>query len=201
MHSSQYPKNDLEVKKMQKIPFVSAVASLMYAQVCTRSDIASIVGMLGRYLSNPGMDHWRAAKMVFRYLQRTKGYMFTYKRSDQIEIIGYSNSDFAGCQDCKRSKSGYIYLLDGGVIFCKSAKQKLIASSTMTAEFVACYEVSNHGLWLRNFVTGLRILSDIKKTLKLYCDNKSAVLYSNNNRSSSKSRCIGIKFLVVKERV
>jgi len=71
----------------------------------------------------------------------------------------------------------------------------------MAAEFVACYEASNHELWLRNFVTGLRILSDFKRPLKLYCDNKSAVLYSNNNRSLSKSRYIDIKFLVVKEMV
>ena len=94
---SQCPKNNLEVKEMQKIPYASVVGCLMYAQVCTRSDIAFIVRMLGRYLSNPGMDHWRAVKRVFRYLQRTKDYMLTYKRSNQIEIIGYLDSDFAGC--------------------------------------------------------------------------------------------------------
>jgi len=71
----------------------------------------------------------------------------------------------------------------------------------MVAEFVACYEASNHGLWLRNFITGLRILSGIERPLKLYCDNKSIVLYSNNNRSLSRSRYTDIKFLVVKERV
>jgi len=101
---------------MQKIPYASAVRSLMYAQVCTRPNTAFIVEMLGRYLSNLGMDHWRAAKRVFRYLQRTKNYILTYKMSDQIEIIRYSNSDFAGCQDSKRSTSGYIYLLAGGAI-------------------------------------------------------------------------------------
>jgi len=79
-------------------------------------DITFIVGMLGRYLSNPGMDHWRAAKRVFRYLQITKDYMLTYKKSDQIEIIGYSDSGFAGCQDSRRSTSIYIYLLVGGAI-------------------------------------------------------------------------------------
>ena len=45
----QCPKNDLETKEMQKIPYASAVGSLMYAQVCTRLDIVYIVGMLGRY--------------------------------------------------------------------------------------------------------------------------------------------------------
>ena len=53
----QCPKNDFEVMEMQKIPYVSATGSLMYAQVCTRLNIAYIVGMLGRYLSNPGVDH------------------------------------------------------------------------------------------------------------------------------------------------
>ena len=71
----------------------------------------------------------------------------------------------------------------------------------MTAEFVACYEASNHGIWLQNFVTGLRILDGIERPLKLFCDNKSTILYSNNNRSSTKSKFIDIKFVVVKERV
>ena len=71
----------------------------------------------------------------------------------------------------------------------------------MAAEFVACYEASNHGIWLRNFVMGLRIMDGIERPLKLFCNNKSAVLYSNNNRSSTKSKFIDIKFLVVKERV
>ncbi|RVW75833.1 Retrovirus-related Pol polyprotein from transposon TNT 1-94 [Vitis vinifera] len=112
---------------MQKILYASAVGSLMYAQVCTRPDIAYIVGMLGRYLSNPGMDHWRAAKRVMRYLQRTKEYMLTYRRLDQLELIGYSDSDFAGCQDSRRSTSGYIYLLAGGAISWRSStKSKYI---------------------------------------------------------------------------
>ncbi|KAL5565395.1 hypothetical protein UlMin_028559 [Ulmus minor] len=157
--------------------------------------------MVCRYLSNPGMDHWRAAKRVIRYLQRTKEYMLTYRRSDQLEIIGYSDSDFAGCQDSRRSTSGYIYLLAGGAILWRSAKQILITSSTMEAEFVACYEASNQGIWLRNFVTGLRVLDGIERPLKIFCDNKSAVLYSNNNKSSTKSKYIDIKFLVVKEKV
>ena len=83
----QCPKGKLEIQEMQKIPYASAVGSLMYAQVCTRSDIAYIVGVLGRYLSNPGMDHWKAAKRDMRYLQRTKCHMLTYRRSDNMGIL------------------------------------------------------------------------------------------------------------------
>jgi hypothetical protein len=77
----------------------------------------------------------------------------------------------------------------------------MIASSTMVTEFIAYFETSNYEIWLKNFITGLHIVDTIKLPLKLYCDNSSAVLYSNNNRSSSKSKHIDIKFLVVKERV
>ena len=53
----QCPKNELEKKDMERFPYASTIGSLMYAQVCTRTNIAYIVGMLGRYLSNPSMDH------------------------------------------------------------------------------------------------------------------------------------------------
>ena len=72
--------------------------------------------MLDRYLSNPGMDHWIAVKRVMRYLQKTKDYMLTYRKSEQLEVIGYSDSDFAGCQDSRKSTLGYIYMLAGGAI-------------------------------------------------------------------------------------
>jgi hypothetical protein len=68
----QCPKNEFEKQEMQMIPYASVVGSLMYAQVCTRPDIAYITGMLGRYLSNPGMDHWRAAKKGLAIFEENK---------------------------------------------------------------------------------------------------------------------------------
>ena len=65
---SQCPKNNFEIQEMQQIPYALVIGSLMYAQVCMRPNIAYIVGMLGRYLSNPRKDHWIAAKRVMRYL-------------------------------------------------------------------------------------------------------------------------------------
>jgi hypothetical protein len=127
--------------------------------------------------------------------------MLTYRQSDKLEVIGYTDSDFADYVDSLKSTSGYIFMLAGGVISWRSAKQFMIASSTMAAEFITCFEVSNHEIWLRNFITGLCILDTIKLSLKLYCDNSSVVMYSNNNMSSSKFKHIDIKFLTVNERV
>ena len=71
----------------------------------------------------------------------------------------------------------------------------------MEAEFIAYYEASNQGIWLQNFITRPRIVDGIERPLRINCDNKAAELYFKNNRSSSKSKHIDIKFLVVKERV
>eukprot|EP00253_Pinus_taeda_P026433 PITA_26433 len=136
---NQCPKNDFEREQMKNIPYASAVGSLMYAQVCTRADIAFVVGMLGRYQSDPGLDHSRDAKKVMRYLQGTKDYMLMYRRIDNLEVIGYSYSDFAECVDSRKSTSRYIFMMAGGAVSWRSAKQTLIATSTMEAEFVSFF--------------------------------------------------------------
>ena len=198
---NQCPKNDLEREQMQNIPYASAVGSLMYAQVCTRPDIAFAVGMLGRYQSNPGMDHWRAAKKVMRYLKGTKDYMLKYRRTENLEVVGYSDSDFAGCVDSRKSTSGYIFMLAGGAVSWRSAKQTLITTSTTEAEFVSCFEATSHGVWLKSFISGLRIVDSISRPLRMYCDNSAAVFLAKNNKSGSRSKHIDIKYLAIRERV
>jgi hypothetical protein len=198
---SQCPKNDFEREQMKNIPYASVVGSLMYAQVCTRPDIAFAVGILGRYQSNPGMDHWKAAKKVLRYLQGTKGYMLMYRRTDNLDVTGYSDSDFAGCVDSRKSTSGYIFMLAGGAISWRSTKQTLVATSTMEAEFVSCFEATSHGVWLKSFIYGLRIMDSISRPLKVFCDNSAAVFMAKNNKSGSRSKHIDIKYLAIRERV
>ena len=186
---------------MKNIPYTSAVGSLMYAQVCTRPDTAFAVGVLGRYQSNPGIDHWRVAKKVMRYLQGTKDYMLMYRRTYSLEVNGYSDADFTGCVDSQKSTSGYIFKLADGAVSWRSAKQTLTATSTMEAEFVSCFEASSHGVWLKSFISGLRIVDSISRPLKLYCDNSAAVFMAKNNKSGSRSKHIDIKYLAIRERV
>ena len=119
---AQCPTNPLERAEMHKIPYSSVVGSLMYAQVCTRPDIAFIVGVLGRYSKDPGMHHWKAAKRVMWYLKRIREYMLTYHISDNLEVIGYFDSDFAGCQDTTHSTFGYIFMLAGRAISWRYTK-------------------------------------------------------------------------------
>ncbi|KAA0060866.1 Retrovirus-related Pol polyprotein from transposon TNT 1-94 [Cucumis melo var. makuwa] len=155
----------------------------------------------GRYQSNPGMDHWKAAKKVLRYLQGTKDYLLTYKRSGHLEMIGYSDSDFVGCVDTRKSTFGYLFLLAEGAISWKSAKQSIIAASTMEAEFVACFEATVHGLWLWNFISGLGIVDSIAKSQRIYCDNFAAVFFSKNDKYSVGAKHMELKYFAVKEEV
>ena len=80
---------------MKSIPYSSVVSSPMYAQVCTRPDIAFVVDVLGRYLSDLGQSHWKAAKKFLRYLQGTKDLMLTYRHTDTLRVVGFSDSDYA----------------------------------------------------------------------------------------------------------
>lgn len=92
-------------------------------------------------------------------------------------------------------------MLVAGAISWKFTKKNRIALSTMDAEFISCYEASNHEIWLRKFVIGLRVIDGIDRSLKIYYDNNLVVLYSNNYRSLTRPKFIDIKLLVVKERI
>ena len=72
--------------------------------------------MLGRYQSDLGIKHWKAAKKVMRYLQGSKDYMFMCRRTDNLEVIGHSNSDYVGCIDSRKSTLRYVFMLAGGVV-------------------------------------------------------------------------------------
>ena len=110
----QCPRNQYEIDQIKVVPYSLVVASLQYAQVCTRPDLAFVTGLLGRYQSNPGIEHWKLVKKVLRYLQGTKGLMLTYRRSDSLHIEGYTDSDYAG--NNRKSTPGYIFTLAEGAI-------------------------------------------------------------------------------------
>ena len=193
------PRNQYEIDQMKAVLYVLAVGSLQYVQVCTRPDLAFVTGLLGRFQSNPGIEHWKLVKKVLRYLQGTKGLMMTYRRSDSLHIVGYSDSDYV--EDDRKSTSGYVFTLAGGSISWKNSKQTVTTSSTMYAEFVACYEATGQVNWLKKFIPGLKVVDDINRPLKLYCDNNSAVQYAHNNKSSGAAKHIDIKCYVVKDKV
>ncbi|XP_049372577.1 secreted RxLR effector protein 161-like [Solanum verrucosum] len=184
---------------METISYTSIVGSLMCVQTCRRSNISFVVGMLGRYQNNRGIDQWKVAKKVLRYLKEGKDYVLMYRRSNHLEVTGYSDLDLAGCVDIRKSTFGYLFLLAEGVISWNSAKQFFIALSTMEVEFVACYEATIHALWLGNFISGHRVVDTITKPLKIYCDNTTSVFFSKNYKYSKGAKHMELMYYSVKE--
>ena len=126
---------------MSRIPYASAVGSLMYAMLCTRPDICYSVGVASRFQSNPGLQHWTAVKSILKYLRRTRNYMLVYSGSD-LKLTGYTDSDFQGDKDSRKSTAGSVFVLNGGSVVWRSVKQSCIADSTMEAEYVAATEAA-----------------------------------------------------------
>ena len=138
------------------------------------------------------------AKKVLRYLQGTKDLMLTYRHTDTLEVVGFSDSDYAGYVDDKKSTSGYIFLMLEGFVSWKSVNQTLIASCTMEPEYMACYEATCHAIWLRNFIYALEVVHSISRLLKLFCDNSTVVSFFRNTKRTSCSNHIDVKFFFVK---
>ncbi|XP_075080638.1 secreted RxLR effector protein 161-like [Nicotiana tabacum] len=145
-----------EIEMMKAVPYAYVVGSLMYVMLCTRPDICFAIGVVSRFQSNPGREHWIAVKHIIKYLKRTRDYMLVY-RSDDLVPIGYTNSDFQSDRDSTKSTSGNVFTLGGGAISWRSIKQTCISDSTMEAEYVAASEAAKEVVWLGNFLRESRI--------------------------------------------
>ena len=105
---------------MSLVPYASAVGSLMYAMVCTRPEISHAVGVLNRFMLNPGKENWTIVKQVFRYLRGTSDYGLCYQGRPGLErvleIRGFVDVYWARDLDQIRSTSGYVFILFGGAV-------------------------------------------------------------------------------------
>ena len=192
------PKTPQEEEDMRRIPYASAVGSLMYVMLCMRLDICYVIGIVSRYQSNPGIGHWIAVKHILKYLRITRDYMLVYSGGD-LNPIGYTDSDFQSDKDSRKSTSGSIFTLGGGAVVWRSIKQSNIAYSTMEAEYIAACEVAKESVWLKKFYTDLEVVPNMEKPLVLYCDNSGAVANSKEPRIHKRGKHIERKYHLIRE--
>ena len=125
------PKNKEEEDEMRNKMYASLVGSIMYAQVCTRPDLALCISKMGRFQSNSGMQHWITRKKILRYLQRTKAYMLIYRHTENLELVGYADENLEKAEDGYTFTSCFLFKMAGATVAWKSAKQSGVSSSTM----------------------------------------------------------------------
>jgi hypothetical protein len=167
LSTKQSPSTDEEKEDMERIPYASAVGSLMYAMVCTRPDIAHVVGVVSWFLSDPGREHWNAVKWIIRYLRGTSKLSLSFG-SGKPMLVGYTDSDMAGDVDTRKSTSGYLITFSGGAVSWQSRLQKCIALSTTKAELIVATKACKELLWMKKF---LQELGFKQQQYVLFCDN------------------------------
>ncbi len=200
LSKDQSPKTPQEEEDMRRIPYASAVGSLMYAMLCTRPDICYAVGIVSRFQSNPGLQHWVAVKNILKYLRRTRNYMLVYSGTD-LAMTGYTDSDFQADKDSRKSTSGSVFILNSGSVVWRSIKQSCIADSTMEAEYVAACEAAKEAVWLRKFLKALEVVPEAEKPMTLYYNNSGAVANAKEPRSHKRSKHIERKYHLIREIV
>ncbi|XP_055527530.1 uncharacterized protein LOC129720120 [Wyeomyia smithii] len=130
----------------------SLVGGLLYLSVIARSDIAASTVILGRRVAAPSEANWTAVKRVLRYLKLTREYYLRLGGASEEPLVGYSDADWAGDPESRRSTSGAVFFYAGGTISWASRRQSCVTLSSMEAEFVALSEACQETIWLRQLL-------------------------------------------------
>lgn len=197
LHSGQSPSNSEEMAKMKNIPYREAVGSLMFLATVSRPDVMFAVSQVSRFLNNPGPEHWTAIKRILRYLQGTKDKGIKYG-ADDIQLSVYSDADFAGDVDTRKSTTGYVSIVAGGPVTWSSHKQKCVSRSTTEAEYIAASDTTVEIIWLRKFLQELGI--EMHNPTNLFVDNQSAIQLVKNTEQHKKTKHIDVKFHFIREK-
>ncbi|GJU85887.1 retrovirus-related pol polyprotein from transposon TNT 1-94 [Tanacetum coccineum] len=132
LSSKMSPSNEKERIEMSRVPYSSAVGILMFAMICTRPNIAHAVGVVSRYMAEPGRGHWEGVKRILRYIKGTLDVALCFRDSDLI-VKGYVDSDYVGDLDRSKSTTGYVFILSGRIVSWVSKLQSVVAMSTTEA--------------------------------------------------------------------
>lgn len=147
--------------KVDATVYRSLVGSLIYL-TNSRPDIVHAVSIVSRFMSNPSKAHFAAAKRILRYVKGTKDFGILYEADRDFNLTGYTDSDWAGSTDDRKSTSGYVFLLGNKAISWASKKQTTVALSSAEAEYMAATSAACEATWLR------KILQDVQQDSNSY---------------------------------
>ena len=180
--------------------YQSAVGSLLYVSVATRPDITFAVSNVAKFSANPTTRHWTAVKRIMRYLRGTTdlGLIFTPQGSN--DCVGFSDADWAGDLDDRKSTSGYVFQIGGTAVSWRSKKQTTLALSTAEAEYVALAGATQEAVWMRQLTADLNGEPATEPTV-VFEDNQAAIAMAKNPQFHGRSKHISIKYHFVRDKV
>ena len=191
--------SDEEKSELAKLPYRSLVGGLIYLAIGTRADIAYAVQQLSQFLNCYSFVHWNAAIHVLRYLKGTRIFRLVLGGTNNVQLLGFSDSNWANCPDSRRSISGYTFSLGSGVTSWSARKQKMVAASSCEAEYMAAFEATKEALWLRQLLNGIGISPPT--ATPIMCDNNAARAISEDPLLHARVKHMDIKYHFLRENV
>jgi hypothetical protein len=201
LDTSLAPSTPAEVAFMRTVDYVGAVGALMYLAIVTRPDIAYAVGVLCRFMANPGPEHWKAAKHLLRYVAGTIDFCLLYKLDPNVPNLfrTLSNADLAGNVDTGRSTTGYVVKMGTGAVSWSSKLQSIVALSTTEAEFVAAVSAGQESIWMSQFLAELGY--DTSGAAPLLMDNQSAIQVARNPEHHGRMKHLDLRYFWLRDEV
>ncbi|KAF8055039.1 hypothetical protein HT031_006855 [Scenedesmus sp. PABB004] len=184
----------------EEFHYSALVGAAMYLATSLRPDIAHTASVLARFMAKPTIVHWQAAKGLLRYLAGTAELGINYSGGPAgLHLVGYTDADYAGCPDTRRSTSAFVFTMGGGAVSWCSQRQKTVSVSTAEAEYVAAAAAVKEALWLRNLLRELG--SRNANTISIWADNQAAIKLLHNPISSARTKHIDVAYCFARERV
>ena len=174
------------------------IGSLLYL-TATRLDILQAVCLVARYQAAPKATHVSVVKRIFKYLKGTMEYGLWYPKGEDFTLVAYSNADWAGCVDDKKSTSGGAFFLGDNLVSWHSKKQESVSLSTTKAEYMVATSCCTQVLWMKQMLKDLGIQVSDPTTLR--CDNTSAINISKNLMMHCRTKHIAIRYHFLKDKV
>ncbi|GFY98579.1 hypothetical protein Acr_12g0011200 [Actinidia rufa] len=168
---NQSPTTPEEKEYMSKVPYALAVGSLMYAMVCTRPDIAQAVGMISRFMSTPGKEHWEVVK--------------------EIRLQGYVDSDMAGDVDGRKSTTGYVFTLGSAAVQLGFKIAKDCRSLYHRSGVCGCYRSLQRDGLVKKFHERV---GQGAIELHYHSDSQSAIHLAKNSAFHARTKYIDIRY-------
>jgi hypothetical protein len=178
--------------------YQSAVGSLMYAMLGTRPDIAFAVSLVSRFGSNPLPEHWKIVESLLRYLRSTVNLQLVFE-GPLKPLVGYTDADYAGDPNTRRSTSGFLFNVGSGAISWQSKRQAVVALSSCESEYIGQSQATKESIWLRALFSELQH-RQVQATV-IYCDNQGAMALARNPEHHNRSKHIDVAHHFQRERV
>ncbi|KAK6150350.1 hypothetical protein DH2020_015282 [Rehmannia glutinosa] len=197
MNASVKMDRDAEGKAVDQTRYRSLIGSLLYL-TASRPDITFVVGVCARFQSAPKESHMTAAKRILRYLKGCQEVGLWYPKEGGFKLVGYSDSDYAGCRVDMKSTSGTCQMLGNRLVSWFSKKQNSIATSTTEVEYIAVGSSCAQVLWMRQ---QLRDHDIEEKDILIMCDNTSAIAITQNPILHSRTKQIDVRYHFIRDHV